>query len=447
MTTHAFLILARPAGRSGTIAAMQLAAAALTTILTFAVALLARAYWSVPSPEPGYPILAVGLAGALLVPLITLGGSTARLAARSRDDRLATLRLLGASAGTVRRLAVAEATLTAAAGVAVGTALSVALPTALGGLTVHGSPLREAAFHLPWWVTAALPPALIAVAAMSALLGLRRVTLSPLGVRARQDAPRLSWLRAVAGVAVVVATVVLVQISSPGWGTAALVAAFALATLALTAVLGLVGPLAVGVTARVTAARTADASTLVAARGVADDPRSAWRSVSTLALASFVLLPAGSLLGYLDTISRSESRAIMTTDQLLLFADTRTMLLALTAVSFVVVSCQIAITQTAAILERRDLYIALDRLGMPRTALERARRVRVLRPALIAVGGSAAVASIVAAPLVFVAATVAPFFLVSAVAILGVGLLLVWAGVAATRPVLSRTLTAPSRGE
>ncbi|MGO2141842.1 MAG: permease [Leucobacter sp.] len=447
MSGRALFMLARPGKHTATIAVMQFIAACLTTVLAFAVAMLARAFWLVPSPEAGYPVLAVALAGALLVPLVTLGSSTARLAARSRDDRLATLRLLGASADRVRRIAVTEVTLMAAAGVGLGTALAAALPFALGALPVYGDPLGAGQLWLPWWAWAALPPALVTVAAVSALAGLRAVALTPLGVRTRQNAPRLSWLRAVVALVVLVAAVLLVQLASPGWGVVAIVAALAVAILSLMAVLGLVGPLAVGVAARVTAARTADPAALVAARGTDDDPRAAWRAVSGLALASFVLVPAGSLLGYLDTISRSESRQIMTRDQLLLFADTRTMLLALTAVSFVIVACQVALTQTAAVLERRELYVALDRIGMPRTVIDRSRGLRVMRPAAIAVVGSAASASLVAAPIVFIAAAVAPLFLAAAIGILVLGMLLVRCGVAATSPVLTRVITAPSRRE
>ncbi|GAA2826087.1 hypothetical protein FB468_1546 [Leucobacter komagatae] len=447
MNRRAPLMLARPGKRTATIAVMQLIAACLTTVLAFAVAMLARAFWLVPSPEAGYPVLAVGLAGALLVPLVTLGSSTARLAARSRDDRLATLRLLGTSAARVRRIAVTEVTLMAAAGVGLGTALAAALPFAFEALPVYGDPLGAGQLWLPWWAWAALPPALVTVAAVSALAGLRAVALTPLGVRTRQNAPRLSWLRAVVALVVLVAAVLLVQLASPGWGVVAIVAALAVTILSLMAVLGLVGPLAVGVAARVTAARTADPAALVAALGIDDDPRAAWRAVSGLALASFVLVPAGSLLGYLDTISRSESRQIMTRDQLLLFADTRTMLLALTAVSFVVVACQVALTQTAAVLERRELYVALDRIGMPRAVIDRSRRRRVMHPAAIAVVGSAASASLVAAPVVFIAVAVAPLFLAAAIGILVLGMFLVRCGVAATGPVLTRVITAPSRGE
>ena len=46
-----------------------------------------------------YQALAVIALVLLVVPLVSLGGAAARLSARRRDDRLATLRLLGATPG------------------------------------------------------------------------------------------------------------------------------------------------------------------------------------------------------------------------------------------------------------------------------------------------------------------------------------------------------------
>lgn len=447
MNAYAALLLIRPRQASATTTWLQIIASGVTTLLAFAVTMLASAFWNVSSDEIGYRVLAVGLVGLLVVPLVTLGTATARLAARSRDDRLATLRLLGVAAGSVRGIAVAEVTVIATIGVLIGTAFAAGLPFALGLLTVHGGPLSPAELWLPWWLTATIPPALVLIAGLSALLGLRRVVLSPLGVRTRQDAPRMSWMRVVIAVLVVAAAVLVVQTVSPGWGVVVILGALTAVVLAVMAVLGVVGPFVVSLISRQVATRTSDPARLVAARGVHDDPRAAWRSVSALALASFILIPAGSLLGFLDAISRSASRELMTPDQLLLFADARTMLLALVAISFLVVACQIAITQTAAIIENRELYIALDRIGMPRAELNRARRLRVTTPANVAVVGAAVAALALAAFVVLAAIQNAPLFSVGIVIVLFLGLLLIRAGVAVTGPVLQRVLDAPARGE
>ncbi len=67
-----------------------------------------------------YNILAVAMVAVLVVPAGTLGTSAAQLSARRREDRLAVLRLLGASSTWVRGFAVIEASLLAAAGAIAG---------------------------------------------------------------------------------------------------------------------------------------------------------------------------------------------------------------------------------------------------------------------------------------------------------------------------------------
>lgn len=447
MNPHAVFLLIRPTRGSATITGLQIVASSVTALLAFAVTMLAFAFWNASTDEIGYQVLAFGLVALLVVPLITLGTATARLAARSRDDRLATLRLLGVTARRVRRIAVAEVTVIAAIGVLIGTACAAGLPFALSLLSVHGEPLHASELWLPWWLMATIPPALVIIAALSALFGLRRVVLSPLGVRTRQDAPKMSWFRVVVAVIVVGAAVLVTQLMSPGWGVVVMLAALTAVVLAVMAVLGVVGPFVVALVSRRVAARTSDPARLVAARGIQDDPRAAWRSVSTLALATFILIPAASLLGYLDTISRSVSREVMTPGQLLMFADARTMLLVLVAVSFIVVACQIAITQTAGVLENRELYVALDRIGMPRAGVNRMRRLRVTTSANIAVIGAAIASVAVTFFIVAVAVVVAPLFTAAIIVVLLLGLLLIRAGVAVTTPVLARVLAAPERGE
>lgn len=285
------------------------------------------------------------------------------------------------------------------------------------------------------------------IAALSALFGLRQVVLSPLGVRTRQNAPEMSWVRVVFALLVVCAAVFVAQKISPGWGVIVSTGAITAVVIAVMAMFGVVGPFVVSRIAHRTASRTSNPARLVAARGIHDDPRSAWRSVSALALASFIVIPTGSLLGYLNAISHSASREIMTDDQLLLFTDARTMLLVLTAVSFIVVACQAAITQTANIIERRELYLALDRIGMPRTELNQAHRLRVTMPAITAVIGAAVVAVALSFHLVVAAAATAPLFTIAIVIVLVLGLLLIRTAVAATTPVLQRVLEAPARDE
>ena len=73
----------------------------------------------------------------------------------------------------------------------------------LGLIEFRGEPLGASGVLLPWPVLVGVPFGIAALAALSAVLGLRQVVISPLGVRTRQEAPRLHWVRLVIGVVVV----------------------------------------------------------------------------------------------------------------------------------------------------------------------------------------------------------------------------------------------------
>ena len=143
-----------------------------------------------------YQLLAVVALVLLVVPLASLGGAAARLSARRRDDRLATLRLLGATPATVSALAVMESTVLALAGSLAGVVGYFAIVPALALVPFRGEPLGIDGVVLGVPVIAGTVLGIATLAAVSAVLGLRQVVISPLGVRTRQDAPKLSWVRA-----------------------------------------------------------------------------------------------------------------------------------------------------------------------------------------------------------------------------------------------------------
>src|SRR5699024_3081195 len=74
-----------------------------------------------------YPVLAATASALLLVPLSTLGAAAARLAMARRDQRLAALRLAGATSRQVSALTLLEACTQAAVGAVIGVAAYFAL--------------------------------------------------------------------------------------------------------------------------------------------------------------------------------------------------------------------------------------------------------------------------------------------------------------------------------
>ncbi|WP_199736919.1 MULTISPECIES: ABC transporter permease [Micromonospora] len=140
-------------------------------------------------------LLVVVVVVVLLLPIVVFLGAAVRFGGEQRDRRLAALRLLGADAGMVRRIAAAEAGTAALVGLAVGTGFflagrQLAPLVSLYDISVFPADLRP----VPWLV-AVVALAVPLLAAGMALLALRRVVVTPLGV-SRQATParrRLWW--------------------------------------------------------------------------------------------------------------------------------------------------------------------------------------------------------------------------------------------------------------
>lgn len=220
-------------------------------------------------------------------------------------------------------------------------------------------------------------------------------------------------------------------------------AAIVVVLIAVMAVLNLVGPFLVGWVARRRHARARTAEHLIAARGVVESPTTAWRQVSGVGLASFVAVPAGSVLGFLDMVQNGPTA--IAPGQLMFFADIRTVVIAAAGMSYLLVACSVGVTQAASVVERRGLYVSLDRLGMPVRVMERARRSAVASPLLVAAIFPSSTAAILIAPVVGVSMFTAPLFMLTVVSCIAAGVVLVQLGVTATGPVLRHVLKEPHR--
>ncbi|WP_454301851.1 ATP-binding cassette domain-containing protein [Salana multivorans] len=356
MRWSAVWLLVRPARTGLSAVLLPVVTFAIMTAAVLSTAVVATLSWQVPDDAAtyrgGYKVLAAVLVTLLVVPLSTIAASAARLSARRRDDRLATLRLLGATTTWVRLVAVTEATLVAAVGVVLGVVVHLASAPLLTFFPLRGETPPIERVWLTGWVIAVVALGVVMIAVLSAVTGLRQVVISPLGVRARTGAPRLSWARAVVGGVVIAGAVGLVQMVSADWGVVGVTAAFAVAVVAVMAVLGVIGPFVIGRLAARRARRAGTAAELIAARGILESPKAAWRQVSGVALASFLVVPTGSVLGYLDVIARSST--VLDAEISQIFVDVRTVMLAALILTFVLVACSIGVTQAAAVIERRE---------------------------------------------------------------------------------------------
>ncbi|MEV7649793.1 permease [Arthrobacter sp. NPDC089319] len=428
-------LLSRPGKSGGGTAVLPMVAFGLVTtlLLTVLAGVLSFLRWQ-DELAFLYQLLAVLALILLVFPLLTLGGSAALLSARRRDDRLATLRLLGATPATVAGITIIESTALAAAGAVAGVAGYLVLGPAVQLIPFRGEPIGGAYWLGPLAVLAVVA-GVVLLAAISAAVGLRKVVISPLGVRTCQAPAKMHWLRALLAAVVVLAGFFAMN---AGYASTAVAVACVLGAFAAgLAVLNLVGPWAVAVMGRRQLRKAATAEKLLAARSILEFPKAAWRQVSGLAMTSFVAVFGGTGVAMTDGAPGPVSGP-----EQFLSGDIRTGILITIVVSFVMVACSAGVNQAAAVLDRADLYTSLDRLGMPRITMDAARTRAVMLPLVLVSLGSAAVSFVLIFPLAGMALVLAPLSILTIVGCLGAGILLVWAGLRTTRPVLGKVLAA-----
>jgi len=432
-------LFARRSGGDAATVLLPAVAFAVVTMCTTVVVGGVFAFFTLDGPNgTTYRFLALLALVLLVVPLVSLSGAAARLSARRRDTRLSSLRLLGASSALVSALTVLESTAVAFVGAAAGAAASLAALPLFGLLHFDGRPLGGAIWP-PVWVFFAVVVTIVALSAISAAVGLRAVVLTPLGVRTRVVSPRARWIRALVVVlvlaAAVAATSSLDSFAQIG-GLIAVIAVLLAAFAAVLGVLGVVGPLVLKGFGRRWLKRAERPAQLIAARGVLDDVKAAWRQVGSLAMVSFVAVFTGIGVAFTQTTGSNDPATR------LLATDIRTGVVLTLVMSFAMVACAVGVNQAAAILDRRALYASLDRIGMPVDVMDAARRRAVMAPLLVVTIGSALAAALVLFPLTGYTLLLRPAGLAIIAACLACGIGLVRLGLAVTRPVLVRLVTA-----
>lgn len=233
-----------------------------------------------------YRILMVLATVLMVVPVAIFGAAAARLTVARRDERLAALRLVGATPGQVVRLTLIETTLAALAGAIAGTVLWTAVTPLVARIPIDGGPwfVGDLWAGAPWMAAVALAvPVLVAV---SAVIGLRGVVISPLGVARRVRPKGLRAIRLVVFAAVSIAFLVVSQIV--GGGDMIVVAVLLGLFAGVIAAVNLVGPWVVQKMGRILARTARTPARMLASRRLADDPKAAWRTVAGVAIAGFV---------------------------------------------------------------------------------------------------------------------------------------------------------------
>ena len=228
---------------------------------------------------------------AVVFPMLVLIGTATRLAADRREERFAALRLVGGTPGDITIVAAIEAMLSGFLGAVLGTVIFLLVRPALAGAALVGTQYFESDLTPTVAGYVAMLVGVPIAAAIAALVSLRRVQISPLGVSRRATPkPPMFWRLVTLVVGVGVFVFGLSKTTRNGIG------APVYPGLLLT-MIGLViaGPWLTAWAARLFGRVTSGSSALLATRRLADNPRGAFRAVTGLVLAVFL----GTMVGLL----------------------------------------------------------------------------------------------------------------------------------------------------
>ncbi|MFI6154821.1 FtsX-like permease family protein [Kitasatospora sp. NPDC051170] len=231
-------------------------------------------------------VLAVA-ALALFFPTVIFIGTATRLAATRREQRFAAMRLVGATPRQVTVLASVESIVAATAGLVVGFSMFLLLRPVLASIPFTGTPFYTGDLTLSpahiLLVVLGVP-----IGALSAaLVALRRVRISPLGVVRRVTPRPPRWWRVIPLLTGMGELSYVVGVGRPATINKQIMA-YLPGILLIMGGLIVAGPWLTMIGARAIARRTSRPSVLVAGRRLADNPQAAFRAVSGLIIALFV---------------------------------------------------------------------------------------------------------------------------------------------------------------
>src|SRR5215471_13748682 len=237
-----------------------------------------------PAPEVFTPFFryafGVGVL-AVLFPMLVLISTATRLAADRREERFAALGAVG------------------------GVVIFLLVRPALAGAALIGTQYFESALTPTIWGYLAMLVGVPVVAAFAALISLRRVQISPLGVSRRATPKPPSFWRL---------TILVLGVGLYVYGlsktTHNSIGAQAYPGLLIT-MIGLViaGPWLTSVTSRLFGRLIPGSSALLSTRRLADNPKAAFRSVTGLVLAVFLGTMVGALVPAVNSTEASPANA------------------------------------------------------------------------------------------------------------------------------------------
>lgn len=363
-----------------------------------------------------YIVFAGFAAVLLIVPILTMGAAAARLGMTRRAENLAILRLIGLSPSAARLACVIDTLVHALVGTLIGTLVYLLTLPAWGFLHFQGLAMRVSEMLLPAHLLLEGILLMAVLDAASSWIAVRRASISPLGVARKQQANGASRLAVL-----VFAGLVLAWLVVGGVVLKSLPQSFAFAVVLI--ILGLIfagvnafGAWSVGLLGSLMARTARTPASLIAGRRLAEDPKSVWRSFSSVALVGFIVgcvYPVAALVVPTGDASTS------------LLQDIRTGLLLTLGMSVALAAVSTAVNQASRLLDTMQEVRSLARAGAPLSVLDRARRREILLPALLIIGGAMGIGLSFLSPVgvgahatIAMAATLTGFLLSAVLAIL-----------------------------
>lgn len=303
-----------------------------------------------------YVFLAL-FASLLLVPsLLGLLTQAARANLGGREEHLAVLRLIGATAGEVRGMMILESLRQALVGLVLGSVLYVVTCPAWSLLTFQNKSVGTWEMFT-WWVIPVAWIVVLVLAACSVWLALRRVAVTPLGVTKKIPPKGQSWITL--ALSVVGAVVLYRALGSMNIAPGVDAAAYAAMLVVAGGILTVNALIAVGIIqllARLSY-RVPGAANYVATRRVGRGAKTTWKRVTALFFVAFI----GGVGGWFSAVPEvDEDPAIK-----MITSDIPSGVVITVVFATVLLISSTLLTQALSVVEQKQLTKSLYFIGAP----------------------------------------------------------------------------------
>ncbi|MGY4766161.1 FtsX-like permease family protein [Kribbella sp. CWNU-51] len=296
----------------------------------------------------------------VLFPILSLVGQAAGVAAKRREHRLAALRLAGATRTQVLWLSAVEQAVLGLAGAVIGLVGYTLLSPLIARIPLGGGRWYVHDITVSWWSVLVVLAAVPVLSVVSALIGLGRVSITPLGVVRGQTRKGISVLR--------LGLLLIGPIVLAYYGMQAAVIPLLIGVGFAALAVRVIGPWAVQVIGKMLASLANGPVALLAGRRLVDDPKAAFRPVAALVLSGFV---TGFISVFMPPGKDDPT-----------FHDLRIGVALLLNLVFMTVAASTAAGAVGTALDQAAPARALRRSGVPLRVIERSARLAAVVPVI-----------------------------------------------------------------